>query len=139
MSRHRIQLRGPWQLEWTSEGGESAEKIRLPVEWDELFSGRVGRVCLTRKFHRPTNLGPNEQVDLLFEQWPGVWIVSLNHHRVGEVRDASSESPERITITASLESTNVLAAETQIEQPADPLLRRGLMGKVALEIRSDDE
>ena len=97
-------------------------KIRLPAEWNELFAGRAGRVCLTRKFHRPTNLGPNEQVDLVFEQWPGVWVVSLNQHCVGELRDASAESPERITITASLESTNELAAETQIEQPGDALL-----------------
>jgi hypothetical protein len=139
MSRHRIQLRGPWQLDWPSGEGKSAQKIRLPAEWNELFSGRSGRVRLTRKFHRPTNLGTSEQVDLLFEQWPGAWIVSLNHHRVGEVRDASSESPGRITITALLESTNVLAAETQIEQSVDPVVRRGLMGKVALEIRSDDE
>ncbi len=117
-----------------------ADKIRLPAEWNELFSGRAGRVRLTRKFHRPTNLGPNEQVDLSLSNGPGAVDRRASiTSRVGEVRDASSESPERITITASLESTNVLAAETQIEQPADPLFRRGLMGKVALEIRSDDD
>lgn len=134
MSVHRIQLRGPWQLEWQSGGGQFAQKVRLPAEWEELFSGRDGRVCLIRKFHRPTNLGPNEQVDLVFDQWPGFWTIRLNQQTVGQFRDSSPECSERITITRLLQPTNELAAETQIEQPGDVHTASGLMGQVALEI-----
>lgn len=137
MSLHQIHLRGPWELEWCSGVTASAQKIRLPADWNDLFGGRSGRVRLTRKFHRPTNLGPKEEVDLVFQQWPGVWAISLNRRHVAEFRDSSPECPERITITALLQPTNVLSAETQIEQPTDQKTRRGLMGKIALEIRGD--
>jgi hypothetical protein len=139
MSVHRIQLRGPWQLEWTSAPGESVQKVRLPAEWDDLFAGHSGPVRLTRKFHRPTNLGPNEQVELVFQQWPGIWTISLNQHPVGKFRDSSAERAERITITALLQSTNELAAETLIEQPRDANNRLGLVGQITIEIRNDEE
>lgn len=115
----------------------SVRKIRLPADWNDLFDACSGRVRLTRKFHRPTNLGPKEEVDLVFEQWPGVWAISLNHRHISEFRDSSPESPQRIAITALLQPTNVLSAETQIEQPAGQKTRRGPMGVIALEIRGD--
>jgi hypothetical protein len=139
MSAHRIQLRGPWQLEWQSGGGPFAQKVRLPAEWDELFSGHGGRVCLTRKFHRPTNLGPNEQVDLVFDQWPGVWTIRLNQQTVGQFGDAAPECSKRITITPLLRPTNELTVETQIEQTGNVHAAYGLMGQVALEIHTGED
>jgi len=142
MSLHRIHLRGPWHLEWNSGAKASVDKttvqkIRLPADWNDLFGALSGRVRLTRVFHRPTNLAPNEEVELVFQDWPGVWAISLNQHHVAEFRDSTPESPERITITALLQPTNVLSAETQIDQPADPKTPRGLMGKLAIEIRGE--
>ncbi|HUE16107.1 MAG TPA: hypothetical protein VMR25_18190 [Planctomycetaceae bacterium] len=143
MSLHRIHLRGPWQLEWNSGAKAFADKttvqkIRLPADWNDLFGAFSGRVRLTRVFHQPTNLAPNEKVELVFQEWPGVWAISLNQHHVAEFRDSTPESPQRITITTLLQPTNVLSAETQIEQSAEEKTPRGLMGKIAIEIRANE-
>lgn len=138
MPVHRIQLRGPWKLETKSQGAVAfAKKIRLPADWSDLFGGCQGRVCLIRTFHQPTNLGPGDEVDLVFEQWPGRWNVTLNQRPLGQFEDAAAVSPVRMTITALLQPTNVLAVETRFERPIGREAPRGVIGKVALEIRAD--
>jgi hypothetical protein len=119
-------------MEWLSDETASPQRVRLPAEWHDLFGACLGRVRITRKFHQPTNLGVSEEVDLVFQHWPGVWVVTLNSRGVGELRDPN---PERIAITSLLQPANVLTVETQIEQPVGRKPRRELVGDVALEIR----
>lgn len=137
MSLHRIRLRGPWKLEWTSGEKVSSQKVHLPADWNELFDALCGPVRLTRTFHRPTNLGPKDEVDLVLEQWPGAWAIRLNQRLVAEFQDSFPDSPKRIRITPLLGPTNLLSAESQIESAANEKIRRGLLGKTVLEIRDD--
>jgi hypothetical protein len=126
-SAHRIRLDGPWELEWTSGQTSRSRRIRLPADWTELFASGGGLVRVSRRFHEPTNLGPTDEVDLVFENWPGAWVVTINQHRVGEIGDPS---PVRIAISSFLGPANVLTLEGQLEKTA------GRAGQVALEIRS---
>jgi hypothetical protein len=134
MSVHRINLRGPWKLEHGTEA--APQKVRLPAEWHELFSGCSGAVRLTRTFHRPTNLGPEEEVDLVFEQWPGTWAIHLNQRPIAEFRDSSAEKPQRITISSLLQPANTLSAETRLDDRSGRQVDQGWVGAASLEIRS---
>jgi hypothetical protein len=73
-----------------------------------------------------------EEVDLVFENWPGVWIVALNDRPIGELQDPHSE---RIKITAKLEPANRLSLQTRVEPPIEER-QRAVVGGAALEIRS---
>jgi len=137
MSAHRINLRGPWKLEQGTGTAATAHKIRLPAEWGDLFAERSDRVRLIRTFHRPTNLEPLEIVELVFEHWPGAWVISLNQQPLAEFRDASAESPRRIAVTGLLEPTNTLSAETNLSLQAGRDEQGAPFGTIALEIRTD--
>ena len=137
MSAHRINLRGPWKLEQGTDIAAVAQKVRLPAEWGEIFANCSDRVRLTRTFHRPTNLEPTEIVELVFEHWPGVWVISLNQRPLGEFRDASAESPQRIAVTQLLEPTNTLSAETDLSPQSGRDERRAPFGTISLEIRTN--
>jgi hypothetical protein len=134
MSVHRINLRGPWKLEHGTDA--APEKVRLPAEWHELFSGRSGVVRLTRTFHRPTNLGPDEEVELIFERWPGAWAIRLNQLPIAEFRDSTAEKPQRITISSLLQPANTLSAETRLDSRSGHQVDQGWVGAASLEIRS---
>ncbi len=136
MPSHRIHLRGPWRFDWSSAKESRAGKIHLPVDWDDLLATGSGRLRLARTFHKPTNLGIKDEVDLVFEEWPGSWAVSLNTHPIGQIHDSSVASPARITVTALLLATNEISAECQIEPSAVAKTGRGLVGDLVLEIRS---
>jgi hypothetical protein len=141
MPVHRINLHGPWKLERGDAADGLAERIRLPVNWEELFAAQAGGaeadgVRLTRTFHRPTNLEPNDEVELVFEHWPGAWSVSFNQRRVGELRDSTLQSPQRIRVTTLLEPTNTLSAEMRFDGRSGHDVGRQPNGQVALEIRS---
>ncbi len=137
MPAHRINLRGPWKLEQGTGPAATAQKIRLPAEWEGVFAGCSDQVRLTRTFHRPTNLEPTEIVELVFEHWPGAWVVSLNQQPLAEIRDASAESPTRIVVTPVLEPTNTLSAETNLARQSHGVGLAGQFGEIALEIRND--
>jgi hypothetical protein len=136
MPSHRIRLRGPWRFEWTSAKESQVRKIHLPADWDDLLATGSGRLRLARTFHKPTNLGLKDEVDLVFEEWPGSWAVSLNAHPIRQIHDSSAGSPARITVTALLLATNEISAETQIEPAAISKTGRGPVGNLVLEIRS---
>jgi hypothetical protein len=137
MSAHRINLRGPWKLELGTDAAATALKVRLPAEWSDLFASHSGRVRLSRTFHRPTNLQPTDVVELVFDQWPGAWAVSLNQEPIGKFRDASAGAPTRIAVTRFLQPTNVLAVESEIAAESERDQSRGQFGTVAIEIRSE--
>lgn len=136
-SVHRINLRGPWKLEQGTGTAATADKIRLPAEWGEIFGDYAGRVRLTRTFHRPTNLEPSEIVELVFEHWPGAWLIGLNQQPLAEFRDASAESPRRIAVTQLLQPTNTLSAEADLAAQSGRDERRTPFGTISLEIRND--
>ena len=135
MPAHRINLRGPWKLSpGTSAGPE--RKVNLPAEWNKLFRSGSGRVRLSRTFHCPTNLGADEVVELVFENWPGPWFISLNQQPIAEFCDASAELPRRIDVTRLLAPTNTLTAETDLAPESGRGSLSGPFGLVALEIRA---
>lgn len=137
VAAHRIHLRGPWKLELVTDPAATAFKVRLPAEWDELFAGCSGRVRLARTFHRPTNLQSTDVVELVFDEWPGAWAVSLNRQPLAEFRDASAEAPRRLAVTRLLEPTNVLSVETEIAPDSSRDKGQGQFGTVAIEILSE--
>jgi hypothetical protein len=75
---HRIRLRGPWLLQPTGASSSPPRKIQLPAPWAELFEGRVRGVQLSRRFNRPTNLGPADRISLVVNDLPAGARVSLN-------------------------------------------------------------
>jgi hypothetical protein len=136
MPVHRINLHGPWKLERGDAADDASLRIRFPLDWSELFPTLSGRARLTRTFHRPTNLEPTDAVELVFEHWPGTWAVSLNQRPVGELRDGSTESPQRIRITTLLEPTNALLVEMRCDIESGRDFGNSANGQVALEIHS---
>ena len=81
-SEHRIRLRGLWELYWVGAAADSVRKVRLPMDFGELFEGRSGTVQLARRFHRPTNLEPEDEVALVVENLPKARNVTLNGQAV---------------------------------------------------------
>ena len=130
---HRIRLDGPWELEWTSGQTTPPRRIRLPADWNELFASGGGSVRLSRRFHEPTNLGPGDEVALVFENWPGTWVVTINQRSLGDLRDSI---PVRIAISPLLQPANVLTLEGRFEEKAGSQAARDRSGQVALEIHS---
>ena len=92
---------------------------------------------LSRAFHCPTNLEPTDVVELVFEDWPGTWAISLNQQPLAEFRDASAESPRRIAVTRRLLPTNTLIAESLLASDSGRESRQGPFGTLAIEIRTD--
>src|SRR6202035_3162802 len=87
MTAHRIRLRGPWQLAPAAANEGQTTTVRLPAPWSALFDGDAGRVRLSRRFHRPTNLAPTDQISLVVSPLPLGAHVSLN----GTILDLQSD------------------------------------------------
>jgi hypothetical protein len=75
---HRIRLRGPWLLQPTAVPSTPPRRIQLPAPWAELFEADVRGVQLSRRFNRPTNLGPTDRISLVVNDLPPGARVSLN-------------------------------------------------------------
>ncbi len=100
----------------------------MPCDWGALLGPNFrGRVRFTRKFNRPTNLGPNERVRLVFAGLAGTTSLQLN----GELLELAEGGAE---IAARLAPSNVIVLEVELlpEQP----LPSGPFCDVRLEIRS---
>lgn len=84
---HSIRLVGPWEVQRPGE----AVRVHLPRDWARIEPLLEGdRLCLRRKFHRPTGLDESTRV---FVAMPEVWnieAVRLN----GEVLQESSSRRE---------------------------------------------
>ena len=153
---HVIRLRGPWELEplarYVAGGGEvfreetrnlpPGGKVSVPGDWGELL-GRdfIGRARYTRRFNRPTNLGPDERVWLALDGVDPQADVALNGRPIGQAN--GYQTIARFDITAALGEHNVLAVE--VCMPATSLNDEGcrpgragqpggLIGEVRLEI-----
>ena len=141
MAVHRIHLRGPWDFRMIpqsvtqSEASSTTGTAAMPQDWLTLFGTAAGTVHFRRKFHCPTNLGPDEQVMLVFTELRGTGIVRLNGHPVGEF--AASGNAVEFVITALLRPFNEILVEIAFDPQEEPDQPGGLFGVVALEIRQD--
>lgn len=103
---HRIRLRGPWEFETANATG----RIRLPATAEQLpssGSGAVAAVTLRRRFGKPTNLQPEDEVMLVIEQIPSTATASLNGRRLRPETDEPT-APWHTEITAHLADRNEL-------------------------------
>lgn len=130
MARHRIELRGPWEV--ISPGGEPADarRVALPQPWNALFGAVAGRAVYLRSFHRPTNLDPQERVYLVFGACGGRGTVLLNQVQVGEL---AADSGGEFDVTVHLQLRNRLRVEIEFD-PAISSSPGGISAAVALEI-----
>jgi hypothetical protein len=142
MTNHRIRLRGPWEVQWLdalsaqhagSGQPQQSERVHLPAEWEQLIAGRSGRVRLTRRFHKPSGLEPEEEVALVFDDLPVLATISLNAEQVGQL--AGRTAAERIVVTERLQSVNTLEIELEINSASEAASCVTPWGQVAIEIR----
>ena len=83
---HRIRLRGPWTFVWLDEAGlqvGTPARKQHPVDWPEFTRGQSGTVRLTRTFHAPSNLDPDESVSVIVTGVRGHGEVRLNGELLG--------------------------------------------------------
>jgi hypothetical protein len=112
MTVHRIRLRGPWLLEPTSPAETPPRTVRLPARWGDLLGTQVSRVRLTRRFHCPTNLGPDDEVSLVVTNLPEGAHVSLNGASLGPQAQPAAE--DGVFATPRLEPSNLLTVEFDV-------------------------
>ncbi|MDA1050620.1 MAG: hypothetical protein O3C40_09080 [Planctomycetota bacterium] len=144
---HIIRLHGPWEYEplaFTQWGpsGESVDlpgdvppagTITIPADWGtSLGVGFRGRVLYKRRFGRPTNLDPNERVDLVLYGISGIAIVALNGDRLGEIK--IGERVRRFELTELLLPRNELRIEVNLPRGGDDAAAGGIVSEVHLEI-----
>jgi hypothetical protein len=138
VSVHRIRLIGPWEFAWRTSTGDGAESdgvaesgtIKMPCDWQSVFGSRGGTVAFSRRFHRPTNLEPHEQVLIVLTGVGGSGIIRLNGDFLLEFRAVDSAE---VDVTNKLEAFNLLEVEVE-HQPIEGTLG-GLHAPVVLEIR----
>src|SRR5262249_9777400 len=94
---HAIRLKGPWELEplareVPSPAGEARRgvcasagaTVEVPGDWGSVLGEDFrGTARYTRRFNCPTNLGPQEHVELVFEGVDYEAQVTLNGHDLG--------------------------------------------------------
>lgn len=139
MSVHTIRLLGPWQVAWTSvvEASDFTPPVtvKVPFEWGQVFGNHPGHVRLTRRFHRPTNLGPEERVWLVFHGLGGTAHISLNGRTLGTITPPARTA--RYDITHNLSSRNELTVDLQCD-PLTDSHPAGLFDLVTLTIVSSE-
>ena len=153
--RHRIHLRGPWECERLVpidrltvlpsddlRGSDLCDhetvptsdscRVTMPVEWRRLFEGVSGRMRFRRRFGRPTNIGPNERLFVVFDGVGGMGNVWLGQRKLGHIDNRQSTA--RFELTGLLEARNELIVELSFDPEQSPDQPGGLWGPVAIEI-----
>ncbi len=142
---HSIRLKGPWALS-VIQGDTTTDSFRCtpPHDWtSELGSGFQGVVEYERKFNSPTNLNPNQVVELVVGAVDYCGFVILNGQKLGAIEFENLES--RFQIQEELVGHNRL--QIRVEMPADVSrksrgarsnLGGGLLGEVRLDIYEAD-
>ena len=147
MPVHRIHLKGPWEYEFVavprSDGGVSRDasaavsksgRVTMPADWRSLFGSLAGRATFRRRFHKPTNLDPEERVWIAFDGLNGHANVQLNGQDLGTLSGTSSG---RLDVTGALQPFNELTVELDYDDRRDGS-PGGLYAPVAIEIESPD-
>ncbi|MFN0052037.1 MAG: NRDE family protein [Planctomycetales bacterium] len=148
---HRIQLRGPWRLELIADESLSRPEdqslaaapsqdstprtVRMPAEWGALVGNRGGGVSLRRRFHRPSGLGPHEQVYIILEGVLGRGEVWVNHHPLGAIDELSRSFAA--DVTSRLTGNDELRIDLEIPAASADVSRSPVWSCAALEIRAD--
>lgn len=142
---HRMHLKGPWQFEWLSgpfdQDGRpitpvandpgvlmSDSRIRMPASWQSAFGIVCGTAKFSRRFHKPTNLDPNERVHIAFDGIRGKAKFALNGSSIEAQGDASS-----FDVTERLVPSNLLTVEITVDAE-DLAASAGLYAAVAIDI-----
>jgi hypothetical protein len=146
LAPHRMHLKGPWRYEWIPDAHSASSnsafncddapsvsgEVRLPADWRTLFGDRGGTICFLRRFGRPTNLEPHEQVFLVFDRIEGTARIFLNGQPLGTIAGAQQAA---FDATALLVPNNELAVEVTFHPASNPEQCGGLCEPVALEVR----
>lgn len=134
---HRIRLRGPWGFAWREHPENEPTEVRKkhPDDWQEFIGQRSGTVELTRRFHTPSNLDPEERVFIILEGVRGTGQIQLNDVRLGEF-DQSRFTWE-FPVPLPLPFSNLLRIVITFPAADSPEALTGLYGPVALEIRGE--
>jgi hypothetical protein len=152
MQRHRIHLKGPWECEWLEPIDRSNDhlrspdrhrpgtaatpvslRVKMPVDWRKVFGCVAGRIRFRRRFGRPTNLGPDERLFVVFDGIGGMGNVWLGRRKLGQVD--SHQTTARFELTGLLETRNELVVELRFDPEQSPGQPGGLWGPVAIEIQ----
>ena len=155
---HVIRLRGPWHCQAlartvllpdgtiVNDAGDlpPAGRAAVPDDWSHCLGADFrGQVRYARVFHRPTGLGPDSRVMLLFQQVDAWGHLLLNGQPLGKIPPGAG--PTRFDVTDRLLPRNELTVDVDLPRlTADsPPLERpagradkagGLVGEVQLEI-----
>ena len=138
-SGHRIRLRGPWTFQWLDDAGNPlgvTGTLRHPADWPHVVGIRSGRMQLTRNFHAPSNLDPDEGVFVVLTGVQGDGAVRLNGKLLGIFGrlQTACEFPCPLPLPFS----NVLTIVVSFPAATDVSPDVGLFGTVELEIRTFD-
>jgi len=129
---HRIRLRGPWLLKPTAVPSIPPRRIQLPAPWAELFGADGRGVKLSRRFNRPTNLGPADRISVVVNDLPAGARASLNGITLTpQPQDAAQPA---VFQTPHLEQHNLLTIEFDVA--ATVAAGDQIWGEVALVISS---
>lgn len=139
MAVHRIRLAGPWEFAWQDAKGIPAPErtsgtIKIPCDWKSLFGDVAGKATFARKFHRPTNLEPQEQVAIVFSGVAGSGLIQLNGLSILEFTDVNGRM--ECDVSRSLVPFNRLEVTLKFDPLTRTAARGGLFDDVAIEIRS---
>jgi hypothetical protein len=106
----------------------------MPCDWRSLFDNLSGTALLKRRFHRPTNLEPTDQVWLVCAGVRGNGTILLNDQSLREF-SADGESVE-CELTGKLHPFNIVSVRLSVTIEPEDARPAGLFEPVALEIRS---
>jgi hypothetical protein len=127
---HLIRLRGPWQI--VCVDGD-AQEAKLPCDLDQfLRSNGTTQLRLIRRFGLPTNLEPDERIELVIETARLSARVHLNDEDIGEIDSQSSTT--RLDVTDRLQSRNELVIDVLTPTNPDTPNPRVQVESVRLEI-----
>ncbi|MEZ6065792.1 MAG: hypothetical protein R3B90_08820 [Planctomycetaceae bacterium] len=106
-----IRLQGPWEIAAADAVGVllSHRRIKLPCRLPAEWSAATSRIELRRRFHRPTNLDPEEAVVILLPAGCRPLCIALNNLPCDDQRLLD----ERVTarVTDLLQPSNELRIE----------------------------
>ena len=133
---HVIRLRGPWQFcHETGNANDSVnnQKTKLPCDVLQLLgTNESGHIRLSRRFGLPTNLEPDEHVELAIETVNVSAIVELNGKELDGIDPRSNAS--RFIVTDRLQSRNELAIVVALSPNSDSPILNATIESAQLEI-----
>ena len=140
MPVHRIRLLGPWEFVWEGVTALVAPALMegttaMPRDWQSLFGPMPGTALMRRRFHCPTNLGPQDRVWLVCSGVRGAGTIFLNDSALVEFA-ANGEAVE-CELTAVLKPFNIVGIRLTVTSVGVGDHPAGLFEPVALEIRSE--